>query len=243
MDCAAFARVLHPFLDGELDLESTLAATAHIASCPDCAARVAHFRALGQAVRQAVTTELPGSLRERVAALTAPPPARPRRLRLALAGVVAVAALVAVALFLLLRQPGLDEDDVREVVALHIRSQLPGHLIDLDSADRARIAPWFAKQLTFTPWVGDLSDHGYALRGARMDYCDGQRVAVLVFQQGEHVINLVSYPAEDARDQPALTIGRDGMNLCGWSSHGLQFFVISDLPQDALARFPGWVRL
>ncbi len=244
MDCQQFELLLHPYIDGELDVATMVAAEAHLSECPRCAQRVAHFRALGIEIREAVKITTPSSLRERAKGLveSAIAARRARRRTLLRTCIAAAAVLVLTTSLILARQlshPGLDDDDIQEVTALHIRSGIPGHLLDLESGSLDRIAPWFARQqLPFTPWIGAVSTGGFALAGARLDYCDGQRVAVLVYRKGDHVANLVIYPAEHPGDRPPATASNNGVQLCGWTRHGMQYFIASDLAESELAAFP-----
>jgi anti-sigma factor RsiW len=243
MDCAGFQRSVHAFIDEELDVPTALAAEQHRSGCAACARLAAGYRELGQQVRSAARLAAPDALHRRVALLIQ---ARRRRRsrRLVAFATLGVAALLALAIALpFLRQSGLEDDDVQEVVALHQRSQLPGHLVDLASSDRGRIAPWFARQLPFAVPVADLSAQGYRLEGARLDFCDGQRVAVLVYRRDGHVMNLVSYPAEHPGDRPFATADRGDMHVCGWCRGGTQFFAVSDLPGPELARIPELARV
>jgi len=126
-----------------------------------------------------------------------------------------------------------DDAELGDVATLHLRSQLPGHLIDLTSSDPAAIAPWFARRLSFTPWTGVLGRE-CVLLGARLDYCDHQRVAVLVYRHAGHLISLITYPSDRAGDHPRTMETREGVALCGWTQGRLQFYMVSDLAQDVL---------
>jgi len=233
MTCDEFLRRLHPYLDGELDPAAVPVAEEHLAHCPACQAQVARYRALGAAVRAAMAAPATPSLQGRAHQLLRDARARSRRSRW-------MPVLLACAAVVLLwvgwqatRTQALDDADVRDVAALHQRSQLPGHLIDLTTSDPSAIAPWFARQLPYTPWTGVLGKE-CVLLGARMDYCDHQRVAVLVYQHGSHLISLITYPSDAAGDHSRALVTRDGVTLCGWSQNHLQFFMVSDLPQDEL---------
>jgi anti-sigma factor RsiW len=233
VDCGDFRRLVHPFIDCELDIETAAAAERHRGSCAACAGLAEHYQVLGRRVRDAMGVVAPASLREQAARILAVTQRRRRRWRIAMS--LSAAAVLALALggWWLGSSP-FDDDDVREVIALHQRSQLPGHLLDLETSDLARIAPWFAHALPFSPSVGDLSSLGFQLQGARLDWCDNQRVAVLVYRHDGHLVNLVSYPAEHHDERPPAATTRENITLCGWCHDGLQYFAASDLPPEKL---------
>ncbi len=247
MNCQQFLAAVHAYIDGELDVPGMLMAESHVAGCEQCASQVAHLRSLGSQLREAMTAAAPASLRSAaegmVAAAIAEHARRRTRRRRWVASVSALAAVLAVGVALyacgLFSPASLDDDDIREVAALQIRSQLPGHLLDLPSSDVGAIASWFSKQLTFTPWLRGFGGHGYELAGARLDFCDNQRVAVLVYRHGDQIANLVIYPAEKPGDRPPLSAASNDIHICGWTRHGMQYFLASQAPAAELATFPG----
>ena len=80
-----------------------------------------------------------------------------------------------------------------DLVGAHLRSLMPDHLIDVISTDRHTVKPWFAGHTDVSPVVEDFAAQGYRLLGARADYVDRQRAAVLIYQHGAHVINVFSW--------------------------------------------------
>ncbi|HWG05161.1 MAG TPA: zf-HC2 domain-containing protein, partial [Beijerinckiaceae bacterium] len=110
MTCPDANEELSALLDGELPVEQTAALTRHLATCPNCAARLAELAQLRDALAQAIPVQEPSAnLRARIEALldaesgpsrvTNVLPFKPRGsvLRLAwIGGAVAVAATLAV---------------------------------------------------------------------------------------------------------------------------------------------------
>jgi anti-sigma factor RsiW len=149
-------------------------------------------------------------------------------------GVAALAATLAVLFFApLLRTPVVDE-----LVGAHVNSLLSTHLIDVVSTDRHTVKPWFAGHTDVSPVVADFDPQGYKLVGGRVDYLQHQRAAVVVYQHGQHVINVFSWAATE-RSAPN-NVTRNGYHLAFWKVGDLEYCAVSDTGWDELL---GLVRL
>lgn len=121
----------------------------------------------------------------------------------------------------------------RELLAAHVRSLMQERPVDVASGDPHRVAPWFAGKLDFAPKVEDLATQGYPLQGGRVDYFQGRRVAVLIFQRRAHVINVFVTPHAGG-PLPTSEWRRDGYNIARWGNGEFTFWAISDLNADEL---------
>ncbi|PZW48416.1 anti-sigma factor RsiW [Humitalea rosea] len=232
-----WARMLHGFVDGELDAAHVLECEAHLAICPECADSVAHLRAMRamlQAAEPGFTAPL--ALRARVLADLAQDRRRPLPgllRRLWNWSPVPLAAGLAACLMLLLAQPrGPDLAD--ELVAGHVRSLLARHLTDIETSAAHTVKPWFIGRIDFAPPVVDLAARGFPLVGGRLDYIGGRAVAVLVYGRREHVINLFVWPELHGQEGAA---AREGYSLTQWTQAGLAFWAVSDLNAVELREF------
>ncbi len=144
------------------------------------------------------------------------------------AGGTAIAAAFA---FLLLT-PRLTNPLLDELVSAHVRSLMPSHLIDVVSTDKHTVKPWFAGHADVSPVVADFEPQGYRLIGGRVDYLDHQRSAVVVYQHGEHVINVFSWAGHE-RALPA-NLTRSGYHLAFWKVGDLEYCAVSDTGWDEL---------
>lgn len=124
MNCDDVGRLMHAHLDGELELESSLAVEEHLAGCARCRAAWAGQTALRSAIaRSCETTRAPAALRARLLAALATPTAaaqsgRPWRGWLSAAPGLAALMLAG---WLVLAKPWLDTPNVQRVV-FHIDS-------------------------------------------------------------------------------------------------------------------------
>jgi anti-sigma factor RsiW len=163
-------------------------------------------------------------------------PLRPRPFWLGALGGVGAALAAGLALFFL--TPSLSDPILNDLVSAHVRSLMPEHLTDVVSTDRHTVKPWFAGHADVSPVVVDFADRGYRLVGGRADYFDQQRVAVVVYQHGPHIINVFTWAA-GRRALPEFAT-RSGYHIACWRLGNLQYCAVSDTGWDELQ---GLVRL
>jgi len=94
------------------------------------------------------------------------------------------------------------------------------------------VKPWFAGHADVSPVVVDFAGQGYRLVGGRADYFDRQRVAVVVYEHGPHVINVFTWVAGQ-RVLPEFAT-RSGYHIACWKLGNLQYCAVSDTGWDEL---------
>jgi anti-sigma factor RsiW len=127
------------------------------------------------------------------------------------------------------------ESTINAVVDAHVRSMLPGHLLDVVSTDRHTVKPWFAGKTDLAPAVLDLSDQGFPLLGGRLDYVAGHTAAALAYGRRLHTINLFVWRSGD-REQAGSFVSR-GYSIAHWTSAGLSYWAITDAAPSELEAF------
>jgi anti-sigma factor RsiW len=253
VQCAEALRV-QAYFDGEVDAVSALEVERHAERCPECRALLGHlaetrarirgeleFAVAPAHLRASIDRLLDQETREaaRGAAARAPSsfrarPSRPFWLG-AVGGGVGAALAAALALFFLspmFLSPMLSDPVLDDLVSAHVRSLMPEHLTDVISTDRHTVKPWFAGHADVSPVVADFSERGYRLVGGRADYFDRQRVAVVVYQHGAHVINVFTWVA-GRRALPEFAT-RSGYHVACWKLGNLQYCAVSDTGWDEL---------
>jgi anti-sigma factor RsiW len=123
-----------------------------------------------------------------------------------------------------------------ELVDAHVRSLLPGHLLDVVSTDRHTVKPWFAGKTDLTPRVVDLASSGFPLLGGRLDYVAGHSAATLAYGRRLHTINLFVWRAgpDDAGDRAVVS---KGYSLLHWTDGGLSYWAVTDAAPTDLEAF------
>jgi anti-sigma factor RsiW len=251
MTCDEANILLHALIDGELDAGHAREVEAHIATCPSCAAKLAAYRQMREAMAKTdLRFTAPASLRQRIdAALpkaapkVAPSPSNVTPLasrRSVLRGFAMGSALSALAATGLVAVV-LRNDDQQlidsEIVSAHLRSLQPGHLIDVVSTDQHTVKPWFNGKLDVSPPVIDLTAQGFTLIGGRLDYVDARAIGAVVYKRRAHVINLFVAQTSSTARKPAKIETVQGFNIRHWSDRGMNFWAVSDIGADELAEF------
>ena len=240
MNCDETRRLLHPYVDGELELTPHLDVERHLESCAACTERTEGLRSLQDALSSpALYHRAPASLRARLTTATSAEVRMGSRRQsfLKAAGIVLLAAFSA-ALGVLLSpfQTSLEERLLEAVVGGHVRALQVDHLTDVASTDRHTVKPWFLGKLDFSPEVVDLVQDGFPLVGGRLDYLEGRTVAALVYRRQSHAINLFIWPNAGEDFGPSRTIHR-GFNIRRWQRSGMTYWAVSDLNGPELDEF------
>jgi anti-sigma factor RsiW len=240
MTCDEAEILLHALIDGELDAGHAREVEAHIAGCAACAAELAAYREMKQAVAGAdLRYTAPPRLRRRIEAALPQTTQAPSR-RAVLRGFAmgsAVSAIAATGLVAIV----LRNDDAQriesEIVSAHLRSLQAGHLTDVISTDQHTVKPWFNGKLDVSPPVVDLTAQGFTLIGGRLDYVDARAIGAIVYRRRAHVINLFVAQTASTERRAAKLETIQGFNIRRWSDRGLNYWAVSDLAADELAEF------
>jgi anti-sigma factor RsiW len=123
-----------------------------------------------------------------------------------------------------------------ELVDAHVRSLLPGHLLDVVSSDRHTVKPWFTGKTDIAPPVFDLAERGFPLLGGRLDYVDGHSAATLAYGRRLHTINLFIWRTAEGEPADGSFTAR-GYSLVHWTNNGLSYWAVSDAAPAELDAF------
>ena len=241
MTCDEAEILLHALMDGELDAGHAREVEEHIAGCAACAAQLAAYREMSQAIAVAdMKYTAPLALRRRIEASLPQPQTRAPSRRAVLRGFAlgsAVSAIAATGLVAIV----LREDELQrvqsEIVSAHLRSLQAGHLTDVISTDQHTVKPWFNGKLDVSPPVIDLTAQGFTLVGGRLDYVDARAIGAVVYKRRQHIINLFVAQTANTERRSAKIETVQGFNIRHWSDRGLNYWAVSDLASDELAEF------
>jgi len=244
LSCQETRELIHGYLDGEVDLVKSVEIEDHFRNCHACTQTYKGIRSLRSAIGgSALRFDPPANFERRLrsALHRQSEPERKRmifRSRWIIAATSLVGAVIVIwilAAILAKQQTG----DVlaQEIVSSHVRSLMADHLTDVPSSDQHTVKPWFDGKLDFSPPVKDLSQEGFSLTGARLDYIGNRPVAALVYQRRKHSINLFVWPSTEASAVSEKASVSQGYNLIRWSNQGMTYWVVSDLNLAELQQF------
>lgn len=241
MDHEQIRELIHPYVDGELDLLTARETEQHLRNCADCRGIEKATRALRETlVSSHPAYRAPSHLRKNVrAALRREAKTTERTYNpwVIFAPAAACALIVLGAVLFQTTRASRNNTLVNEVVADHVRSLLATHLVDVASSDQHTVKPWFDGKIDFAPEVRDLSGQGFPLIGGRLDYLGGKTVVALVYQRNKHPINVFIMPTTTGRDTSPSAMTRRGYNVLSWTHNEMKFWAVSDLNEAELRRF------
>jgi len=244
MECKKAAALLSPHVDGELDAAEAAALEEHLQGCAGCRAELSALKSARAMVSERATRfSAPSELEERIGESVSAPSSlrvRPssRFWQGAGVGAAATAALaIAVGIGWMSVLPSRDEQLADDAVVNHIRSLQGNHAVDVASSDRHMVKPWFNGKLDYAAPVHDFAGEGFPLIGGRLDYFDGQPVAVLVYRHNLHTINVFVLPASgDAHAGGTRAFSRRGFAIERWAKDGMSYWAVSDADAATLAQ-------
>jgi anti-sigma factor RsiW len=250
--------MLEAYLDKELDRRDARELENHLDGCADCRAVLTRLDELRLALRdRSLRFEAPAALRARIgaaaqggsarsasAAAVATTGSRRARLvssswqRLAAACVLAFGAGAASVYLWTSREPAAGDTALvaHDLFASHWRALAAASPVDVVSSDRHTVKPWFAGKVAQAPLVLDFADRGFALVGGRIDYVGTQRVPVLVYRHGQHLIDVFVLP-QPAPTPRAEALHREGYALNAITLGGQPAAIVSDMDAHELAAF------
>lgn len=252
MDCRSTRSLIELYLDGELDRAQASELEAHADGCMGCRAALNGLDQVRRALRDpSLRQHAPHALRERIAAEThvqggserhQPSHGRqpPAWLRYAAACLLAFGAGgLSLQAWQLAHGTVARQQLARDLFASHWRALAAASPVDVVSSDRHTVKPWFAGRIVQSPPVRDFDGQGFPLVGGRLDVVGSDRVAVLVYRHGQHVIDVFMLPPSDAL--PAAD-ERQGYALMPVLVDRRPAAIVTDMDRQELARFARLLR-
>ena len=166
MNCNEIHPLLHAYMDSELDLMRSLDVEQHLKTCAGCAAIKRSLQSLHSTLRHSdLSYQAPPGLRARIlrSVNETSEETEPRNSRPWLWQWLSLGAIGFAIVALMLQPVGISEGDriADEAISNHVRSLMPGHLMDVASTDQHTVKPWFNGKIDFAPDVKDFVAEGF----------------------------------------------------------------------------------
>jgi anti-sigma factor RsiW len=129
-----------------------------------------------------------------------------------------------------------------EIADLHVATLASASPVDVISADRHTVKPWFQGKIPFAFNLPELQNSEFSLLGGRMTYLDQTPGAHLIYDVRKHHISVFVFQEQSLRtklDDNSLSPKKAPFNMETWSQGGLRYFVIGDASApdiDSLAK-------
>jgi anti-sigma factor RsiW len=234
VSCNRTDTVLQAYFDNELDPLGAAEFERHIEHCAECTELLESLQSLRSSISRAeLYQKAPKSLQEKVygtlndsrgaSTLSAGTPWK----WLALAAALLLFAIAGWHILSLRQQADKDSTLAMEVIDAHLRSLEPGHLTDVSSSDQHTVKPWFEGKLDFAPPVQDFGEHGFPLKGGRLEVVQGRTIAALVYGRQKHIVSVFTWPTTE-HDAAPHSGSRQGYRWIEWRKGGMEFYAVSD---------------
>jgi anti-sigma factor RsiW len=228
------------YVDGELDMVSTLAFDEHVAACAACASKLRGRTDLVKSVRSAgLSYKAPDLLRRRLERNTRTKDGAARNLRIQrwLPAAVAAGMVLAIGGFYVGEDRAHSGMAAAQFASAHNRALLVGHEVDVLSSDHHVVKPWFAGRVDFSPPAPELASSGYQLVGGRVDLVADRRVAALVYRHGAHVATVFLWPRNSAPPGGVSEGSVNGERVLRGAVGDLDCVFVTDMSADEAVRF------
>lgn len=244
MDCKDIRSLIDAFIDNELDISGSIEVEKHLGSCEGCRIVYGNLMKMRSALSgESVYFTQPEDLKKKLSASLNANLEKRSKINARFfswqraAYALAFAVIVLVIFLLYQREPSTEGQLTEQVVNNHMRSLLPNHLTDVQNSDQHTVKPWFNGKIDFSPPVADLSSDGFNLFGGRLDYINGQPVAVIVYQRKSHIINLFFWFSDNNDEiKKKVSVSR-GYNLIHWTKGNRNYWAVSDINLTELDEF------
>jgi anti-sigma factor RsiW len=248
MQCDQNPTTLASYLDGELSPEQAATIHTHIATCPQCAVKIAELARLHRSLLPARNRFTPtAEFRQKIQSQLAQSKPRPKRFNF-------IPIALALAAMLLLTfgwmQYSRRANAFAEVADLHVNALASANPLDVVSTDRHTVKPWFQGRIPFSFNVPELAGTDFTLLGGRLVYLHQQPGAQLIFAMKQHKISVLIFQDSIFQASSTLspllvdskTLNRNSFNIETWRSHDLRFFIIGDADPTGIEKLVQYLK-
>ena len=236
MACEQWQAKLDTYLDGELPPEEMSAFDAHVRGCAQCGPEALARVQMKRAVHLAGKSFSPSpEFRERIRKTIAPRKTLSRVWGFAWAG-VALLLLIAVGTAYVGMQRQRREQLYSEIADLHVATLASSTPVDVVSADRHTVKPWFQGKIPFTFNLPELQNTDFTLVGGRVTYLGQAPGAHLIYQVRKHEISVFIFQERLMGDLSSGSRKQSAFSTKTWTEDGLRYIIVGDAASEEIDR-------
>jgi anti-sigma factor RsiW len=244
MACQVWSEKLDLYLDDELPPNEQQVLREHMRGCADCSSDSLDRLRAKRSIQLAGQRFFPdAAFRARIQAGThkktsASRPAISSWRWLATLATSAVAALLIFGALFIARDRSREQHLIGELADLHVATLASASPVDVVSADRHTVKPWFEGKIPFTFNLPELGGSPFVLVGGRVSYLNQSPGAELIFRVRQHQISVFIFQERAMEGlRTSETVSTElSFGIRSWSRNGLRYFVIGDASAEDLNR-------
>jgi anti-sigma factor RsiW len=142
---------------------------------------------------------------------------------------LAAAALLLVAVGFFMVNQRQQSTALAELVDLHVADLASANPVEVVSADRHTVKPWFQGKIPFTFDLPELQGSAFALLGGRLAYFHQEPGAELLFSYQRHFISVFIFRQTPQLALPASFADQSSsFRVRTWTQSGLRYVVVGD---------------
>jgi len=246
MDCNRIKEYIYPFLDGQLDTQTSKLVKGHLSACPICSLELEQEKKLDSLIRSSIPKEnAPYELKEEILKQIAGLSERKFGrfiLPILKPALISIAGVVLIFVFLssISKPFPVYSETVKEHIQF-LQGSLPMHIVSNKPQD---VSKWLQAKLDFKIMVPDLSSRNVDLLGARVSSLKNKKTAYITYEKDGHNISVFMFDAKNLKFPTAKKVTMNnkhfylneerGFNSALWIDEGIACVFVSNLGEAEL---------
>ncbi len=230
MACSEWETKIDSYIDSELGDADAAAFSAHLNSCPACAAEALGRMKLKRSVQLAGHAHVPSAefrarMRNQVRGRSSAS-ARTAWLAFGLATAMLIFLAIGAARFSVRRSQ--TRQVVAEITDIHTSILASVSPVDVVSSDRHTVKPWFQGRIPFAFNLPELAGTDFTLVGGRLVFLEREPAALLLYKRGAHLISVFVAQERFPLDRLDSAFLPSSFHIESWRQGQLRYCVITD---------------
>jgi anti-sigma factor RsiW len=136
------------------------------------------------------------------------------------------------------------EQEMAQLVDMHVAALASPNPVDVVSSDRHTVKPWFQGKIPFSFNLPELQGADFTLVGGRVSYLAQSPGAHLIYRLRQHEISVFIF--QDRGEETAVSasgpVSTMSFTVESWTKNGLRYFVVGDVGAQDIERLSKLLR-